>query len=57
MIKFLATLAMSMTIVMTASGHKSWPSEMGKLTKYPVSNLSVMPSWPSWPSTLSWTWC
>ena len=58
MIKFFATLAMSMTIVMTASAHKSWPTDMGKLPKFPmvmVSNLSAMPSWPepliSWPST------
>lgn len=62
--KYFATLAMSMTIVMTASAHNSWPtSSFGKYPSWPVQASfpklptepklpadSKYPSWPSWPT-------
>ena len=62
--KFFATLAMSMTIVMTASAHNSWPTtSFGKYPSWPIQASSPKlptwpkmlvesryPSWPSWPT-------
>lgn len=62
--KFFATLAMSMTIVVTASAHSSWPTpSFGKYPSCPVQASfpklptepklpadSKYPSWPSWPT-------
>ena len=68
--KFFAILAMSMTIVMTASAHSSWPtSSFGKYPGWPVQDSfpklptepklpadSKYPSWPTEPSEPVQSW-